>query len=428
MNKRLLIVLMVMAVIVAAMPVNVGAQEGEGPAQVGLRPDAPPYALHGPYAVGTMDFTIEDAQRPLSGTLWYPALNPNGLEETVTYDMGLGDLLPPPMNEVPGKAIREADPDTVNGPYPLVVSSHGLNGTYHVTDYLHEHLASQGFVVFAFYHPGSSLPDAIAVQNEEQGAALWESNIDNLVLRQQDVTRVIDYAETLSAGDGLLSGLIDMERVAMIGYSYGGYTALGVGGGQFQFSYLAEFCPQGIQSSMLIAQICTRHGADLPALEQRLMALAGIDVPPGELWPTLGDPRIDVLVPIFPGANQVLGTEGLAGVTLPVLMFKGGSDQVAVPQYNVDLAWDHVGSANKTLVTLENANHLVVGACPPMWQSVMWESCSDAVWDLDRAHDLINHFTTAFLLAELYGDADAATALTPDAVSFPGIAYETTGF
>ena len=40
MNKRLLIVLMVVAVIVAALPVNVGAQEGEGPAQVGLRPDS----------------------------------------------------------------------------------------------------------------------------------------------------------------------------------------------------------------------------------------------------------------------------------------------------------------------------------------------------------------------------------------------------
>jgi hypothetical protein len=30
---------------------------------------------------------------------------------------------------------------------------------------------------------------------------------------------------------------------------------------------------------------------------------------------------------------------------------------------------------------------------------------------MDRAHDLINHFTTAFLLATLKGDTDAAAAL-----------------
>ncbi len=38
------------------------------------------------------------------------------------------------------------------------------------------------------------------------------------------------------------------------------------------------------------------------------------------------------------------------------------------------------------------------------------------VWDMDRAHDLINHFATAFLLAELKGDAEAAKALAPENV------------
>jgi hypothetical protein len=54
--------------------------------------------------------------------------------------------------------------------------------------------------------------------------------------------------------------------------------------------------------------------------------------------------------------------------------------------------------------------------------------CSDPVWDMDRAHDLINHFTTAFLLAELKQDADAAAALAPDGVNFIGVTYEAMGF
>ena len=45
--------------------------------------------------------------------------------------------------------------------------------------------------------------------------------------------------------------------------------------------------------------------------------------------------------------------------------------------------------------------------------------CTDPVWDMDRAHDLINHFATAFLLAELKGDGEAAEALAPENVELP---------
>lgn len=46
---------------------------------------------------------------------------------------------------------------------------------------------------------------------------------------------------------------------------------------------------------------------------------------------------------------------------------------------------------------------------------------------MDRGHNLINHITTAFLLAELVQDADAAAALAPDGVAVPGAAYEAQG-
>ena len=54
--------------------------------------------------------------------------------------------------------------------------------------------------------------------------------------------------------------------------------------------------------------------------------------------------------------------------------------------------------------------------------------CLDPVWDKDRALDLARHFSTAFLLAELKADTEAAAALAPDSVNFPGIEYEARGF
>jgi hypothetical protein len=56
------------------------------------------------------------------------------------------------------------------------------------------------------------------------------------------------------------------------------------------------------------------------------------------------------------------------------------------------------------------------------------EFCADTAWDRQQAHDLIGHFTTAFLLAELKQDHDAAAALAPDAVEFSKVTYATEGY
>jgi hypothetical protein len=111
------------------------------------------------------------------------------------------------------------------------------------------------------------------------------------------------------------------------------------------------------------------------------------------------------------------------------MMLVGSSDfnsKTVIPGY------EHLGSLQKGLVVIESAGHLVFhNPCragswlsDPEWCSY----CSDPIWDMDRAHDLINHFTTAFLPATLKGDLDAAAALAPDAVSFPGITYVEQGF
>jgi hypothetical protein len=49
-------------------------------------------------------------------------------------------------------------------------------------------------------------------------------------------------------------------------------------------------------------------------------------------------------------------------------------------------------------------------------------------WDRKYAHILVNHFVTAFLLAELKQDVNAATVLVPSAVDFSGVIYEAQGY
>ena len=145
----------------------VAAQESGEVERTGLRPDAPPYAIRGPHWVGVVEFTIEDAERPLTGHIWYPARKSDEQEESIVYDLGAGDLIPPMLNQQQGKAILDGEPDLSAAPYPLVVSSHGLGSAYAITAYLHEHLASYGFVVIAFDHIGNALVDNLMAGDEE---------------------------------------------------------------------------------------------------------------------------------------------------------------------------------------------------------------------------------------------------------------------
>lgn len=52
--------------------------------------------------------------------------------------------------------------------------------------------------------------------------------------------------------------------------------------------------------------------------------------------------------------------------------------------------------------------------------------CVEPIWDKRRTLDLIRHFSTAFLLDTLNGDADAHEALLSPAVQFPGVGYTAT--
>lgn len=425
MRKDLLVFALIGVLLLLAVPL---VAQDEGPPRTGMRPDAPPYAIRGPHPVGFMTFSDGNTERPMEGGIWYPALNPDGLPEEIVYDVGIGDLIPP-INAWAGRALLDAAPDTANGPYPLILSSHGHGGTYHHTIYVHENLASHGFVVMAMWHPGDTFRDSLLAQNPEQQAALAEAFIGSLVLRPQDIRQTLDYAELLA--EDMLVGLIDLEHVGAMGMSYGGYTALAVAGARLDFSGLADLCAAGTQASILTSVICQIHGADLAEMEMRLMELAGVEGDAGQLWPSLSDARIDAAVALVPGGGTVLMTEAsYADVQVPLLLTRSSNDPFAVPAHNVDPAWEFAASANKSLVNFAGAGHSVSVRCSPFMMSnpdPNWFSfCNDAVWDPDRAHDLTNHFVTAFLLDVLKGDAEAHAALLPDAVSFPGIDYETT--
>ncbi len=341
--------LAVMVIVLAAVPFT-AAQEG--PQAVGLRPDAPSYAVHGLYWVGVLEQAAETPSHPTQVLVWYPALNPDGAAEAVVYEW---DYDPNRREGLPieGHALMDAEPDSAGGPYPLVVYVHGRNGGRTGGIWLCEHLASYGFVVMSI--------------DQDDNAAL-PAGTGTEQARLHDVTWQIDYARTLTAGAGVLAGMIDTDRVAITGHSVGGATAFEAGG-------------------------------------------------------TAGDARVDAVVPLAP-----FGLETVDDFTLPTLILIGTDDE-GLSSSEARHLYRSLESTTRALVLLQLAHHWIFwydcDAAP--WYTDHTQ-CSDPVWDMARAHDLINHFTTAFLLNVLKGDAKAGAALAPDVVHFPGITYEAQGF
>jgi predicted dienelactone hydrolase len=408
-RKKLLLLSCVVALI---LPFAVStAQVGEQP-RTGFRPDAPPYGIHGPYLVGTHDFVIDEgADRPLSGTVWYPTLNSDEVEETVAYDIGLGEVAPD-LNVWYGRAIRDAAPDPSAGPYPLIIYSPPFGGSRFFGSFMHEHLVSVGFVVMAVDHTGNTIAENIMQHDVIE--ANWYSN---MIYRPQDISRLIDYAETLTTA-GEMQGMIDLDHVGVFGTSFGGYTSLMVGGAQLDLRHFASQC-EGVTDA--ICDSVLNH-------EPEMAVLAGLDEAPEELWPSPRDPRVDAIAPIVPGpAGWTSGPEGVKNVEVPVLLLASGGDRTVNPD-DYAMLYENL-PPNKAMAWFENGDHLLIGGlCPEIWKVVTPDSCWDPVWDLSRAHDLYDHFLAAFFLYELKGDEEAHAALMPDAVSFPGITYNAQGF
>ena len=381
----------------------------------GMQSDTPSYAVRGQHNVGTRGMVI-DGEKPLEIAIWYPASNAGNSEEAITYpyEMKIGD----PIGTVAiatfaGKAVKEAPYNLSTGPYPLVVLSPGFSIGTSTYAWLAEHLASYGFVVVSPEHHEHLDPE-----NE-----LWRAAIT----RPQDILTVIAYVDELVKSGGTLEGLIDKDRVAVIGHSYGGYTSLAAAGARIDTNAFQSQCETAIKMDEPGAWLCEQL---LPHISE-MASLSGLDSIPDSLWPAWADPRVDAVVSMA-GDAFFFGETGLAEIDVPVMAIGGTNDKDSPYMWSTHPAYEYVSSPRKVRVALEGAEHMIfTGPCekiPFYLKFFSGEFCSDSSWNRDYAHSLVKHFTTAFLLSELKQDGAASDALKPASAIFTGVTYDVQGY
>jgi predicted dienelactone hydrolase len=221
--RKLLILAAFVLLVLAALFVRVGGQKA-------AHPDTPPYGLPGPYPVGTRGLAT-GGDTLLEMTVWYPASNEGNRRTAATYPYQL--KMGAPFGDVAlaaskGQAIDNAPYDRSAGPYPLVILSPGFSIGSAAYGWLAEHLTSYGFVVISPDHS----------ENLDPETQLWRAAIT----RPQDVLAVLAYTDEQTGSGGDFEGLIDTERVAVVGHSYGGYTALAAAGARIDTDSFEAHC------------------------------------------------------------------------------------------------------------------------------------------------------------------------------------------
>lgn len=217
--------------------------------------------------------------------IWYPAM-PGGRAVTVG---GNGVFYGTP-------AGRGAPHES--GQFPLVIISHGAGGNAGQFGWIASELAQAGFVVILPNHPGTTSGNASA----EAAVRVWE--------RPADISAILD--EITNQSDAY--PYIDPDRVAMLGFSAGGYTAMALSGARVDPDLLQGFCDD------------TDHGMS----DCVFLAHFGVDLHAMNLSPAskdLRDPRISTAVIIDPGIVSTLTEQSLVAIDIPMMMINLGDEE-----------------------------------------------------------------------------------------------------
>jgi hypothetical protein len=110
---------------------------------------------------------------------------------------------------------------------PIILFSHGLDGTIEIYSSFIEELVSRGYVVLSMNHPYIAgvveFPDGRSVYYQDffsQTDPKYAEKAFQTII--DDAKYVLDYIEVLNAPEGMFNGRLDMEHIGMFGHSFGG--------------------------------------------------------------------------------------------------------------------------------------------------------------------------------------------------------------
>ncbi|MEO1374660.1 MAG: alpha/beta hydrolase [Cyanobacteria bacterium J06635_10] len=228
--------------------------------------------------------------------------------------------------------------NAVSNEKPVIVFTHGLGSKRTELRYLASHLASYGFVVAAVEHPGSNEANSSAAM--EGKTRLLEPQ--EFLHRPQDISFVIDELEKLNKTlDNPLQGKLATNKVMVVGYSFGGGTALLTAGARLQPQSIKERC-KGDLATLSFGEGIQRVAQELPEGSYQLR-----------------DERVKSIVALNPTSSLMFGETGLESVEVPTLVLASSADKTT-PALTEQIIGFRKITSPKWLVGVVGGTHLSV--------------------------------------------------------------------
>ncbi|MEO8531718.1 MAG: hypothetical protein ABI459_10875 [Deltaproteobacteria bacterium] len=283
-------------------------------------------------------FDLRAAHRanPIAASIWYPAATP-----TYRAPIGDGPIFVPTFAFM-GPAVAE-------GRHPLILLSHGSGGNADVLGWLSAGLVAQGAIVLAVNHPGSTSGDSSPRRSVD------------LAARAKDLSAALDSV----LADPAFAPFIDTDKIAVVGFSLGGSTALNLAGLRFDGAAQDANCTTGPDAAD--CGFFIRGGvrfADEPGFAADAR-----------------DPRITAAVAIDPGFGGAVNADSLTAVTAGLTLINlGDVDRLG--------AVDVGPNGNNLAARLSGAGYVEIapgshftflGECKPAAQGMLAEEGDDPV-------------------------------------------------
>jgi predicted dienelactone hydrolase len=289
---------------------------------------------------------------PLEAGIWYPSGAPASPQRLGLYEQTVAT----------GAAVAERG-------LPLIVVSHGTGGSFEGHYDTALALAEAGFVVAAVTHTGDNYRD--------------QSQVGRLDNRPRHIKALIDYM----LASWQHRDVLDQPRIGMFGFSAGGFTALVAIGGTPDLRTVGPYCaehPDEWSCRML--------------KERKINVSASPTTPP--TW--VHDPRIAAAVVAAPAVGYAFSAEGLAGIKVPIQLWRGDSDEILPHPNYAQAVYDRL-PAKPDYRVVPNAGHFAfLAPCTPALAGIVPEICRDpAGFDRAAFHRKFNPGVVAFFRAKL---------------------------
>jgi predicted dienelactone hydrolase len=283
------------------------------PAMAQTQPKPPAALPH----VGLREVVLPDPLEPagIRTWLWYPTR-----------------VAPEPWMANIYLVTTRTDAAPLPGRKPLIVLSHGSFGYVFSFHHYAEYLAARGYIVATPMHPHDNNADSSGTYTDLQ-----------LVGRSRHIARTIDGV----LRDPVIGPLVDDQKIGVIGFSAGGFTALTVLGGVPDFARINEYCEGNRDDGV----VCSGGFQGKVRIER-------------PDWHQTPDRRVKAAVLMAPGMGFMFPRKTLKAITRPVLMYRAASDNAIRHPYSEEWIAENLG--RKPEYHVVPGEHLVFMApCPP---------------------------------------------------------------